>query len=596
MAHKGLDSFFNKESKSLADLDWLDINQAEYKNLPFDPTPEYIMVPKLEKIWDHTDDQNSFNLVPNSDLDFNYKSPDTTKLDNSNMKDVNQLLDYTKTQMMAGKKGNQLINLIKNKSATHIIKKSYEYLEKLSKEQGLLGNVYIDPTVFNKCTDGAEFVRKRAKTAKYVVAMSKCAGCAFKRDNRCEVYKKHLASEVSYDQDLFDFYNKHFSSLGRDSRIASKQDLANAFTFEKKKETKVAEYKPKISKKEEDEETLEKKKEKFEKQFTELKKELSEKFSSKISKEIAVLMVKGASNKSIKEHLSLRYSSADIIKNKKTISAILSKQGTLGKVYLDASLLPVNICNAKEAKLFFENNARDVKYVLSNCSCTSCSCKSILSKKVISNISEIPNDAWDSSFKGYSDDIRSKLSSIYSENKEKGLRLAYLQSELELNNIKSPKKVESYNLKATMDTTEYSSVIDKDIYFTPKKIVAALDKGFTISSIISTGKNLGVKDKEIKSNIREAFKNHVATVNKYQLDVPMDYPVNLKIKLSGKDVSMDLDKPLTEIHTIAYNSSEAPIDSMVTDLGLKESGLDSSLADNKYENIEISGLDQFTID
>lgn len=593
MANISLDGFLSTEEKSLADLDWLDVDPS----LPFDDTPEYVAVPKLEQAWTHQEDYNSFNLIQNKEMNFDYKLPMAATA-SEEADDVQKILNFTKTQMMAGKKGNELRSILEEKSTSHIIKAAFEHLKKLSYEQGLLGYVYIDPTVFSKCDEGAEFVRKRAKTAKYVVAMDKCDGCAFNKAGRCEVYKKHLASEVEYNQELFDFYSKHFSNVtGREVRIASKQDLRLAFTVENKIEVKTAENKPSIKEIEKEEKTLEKKETEYKKSLNDLQDALSKVTGNKIAKEIAWLLVKGYSSDIIKTHVSSKYTKIEIEENKSAIASVLEKQGSLGKVYIDASLLPVNLCNKKEAKDFFDKYARDVHYVLASCSCTSCACKTTSSKKVVKSLSDIPKEIWDTTFHAYSSDITNKLSHIYSNDKSQGLRLAYLQDGISKISLKASGKVESFELTSNVDSIEYKVNSSKEVFFTPSKISAALDKGFTLSKIMKTAKSLGVGEIQIKDNIVKAFESYVTSVNKHQLDVEVTIPQTVKVKMSGKDIAMDLAKPLTEVHVLSYDSSESPIDTLVHDMDLRSSNLDSSItADSKYEEIEISGLDQFTIE
>lgn len=600
MANISLDGFFNeKESKSLSNLDWLVVNPDDYDNLPFDKTPEYISVPKLEQAWTHENDRSSFNLVPNSDFDFNYKTPSNTKesADKEKLKDVNELLKFTKKMMMAGKKDSALRNIIKERTSPEVIKNAFDHLKKLSSEQGLLGHVYIDPSVFSKCTEGAEFVSKRAKTAKYLLAMDKCSGCVFNKQGRCDVYKKHVTSSISYDDNLFSFYSKHFSNLtGKPVRLASKEDLKVAFTFEAEEKTKTAEFKPNLNADTSEDKTLEDKKEEYKKQLSDLQEALSKVSSSKLVKDVATLLMKGYSNHIIQKHIASKYSKEDLEKNKAALASILDKQGILGKVYVDASLLPINLCNKKEAQEFFENHARDVRYILSNCKCTSCGCKVQASKQVVQSLEDIPKEIWDAAFNSYPIDIKNKLSSVYNTNKSKGLRLAYIQKSLIDNSIDKSKPVESFELSKKAADHGYNPTPKQEVYFTPKKVAAALSKGFPFSKIVKTANSLGLSKEDSLRVISSSLNSHVDSLNKYQIDINMEIPGHVKIKKSNKDISLELSKPLEEIHVISYDSSESPVDTMVSDLQLQESKLGEDLfKESKSEDISIEGLDEFTI-
>jgi hypothetical protein len=212
------------------------------------------MVPKLEQAWNYEEQRSNFNLVPNVENDFNYKGVDTHKLDNQKLNDGSKLINFLKLQMMSGKKGSELRQILADRAHPEILKSAFNELKKLSSELGLLGNVYIDPTLFTKCEDGADFVRKRAKTSKYVVAMDKCSGCSFNKEGRCDIYKKHLAKEVNYGEDTLGFYSKHFSNLeGKEVKIASRQELQNKFSKEEVKKEKIAEFKPSLNANKEEE-------------------------------------------------------------------------------------------------------------------------------------------------------------------------------------------------------------------------------------------------------------------------------------------------------------------------------------------------------
>lgn len=598
MANISLDGFLNTKEKRLVDLDWLDISPEECKNVPFDNTPEYIAVPKLEQAWNHTEDKSNFNLVPNSEVNFNYNNLDPSKLNNQRIKDFDKFLLFIKKQMMSGKKGSELVSLIQEKATPEMLKQGKEVLVKMAQEHGLLGFVYIDPTVFSKCEEGAEFVRKRAKTAKYVVSMSKCSGCVYNKDGRCEVYKKHLASEINYDSKLFDFYNKHFENLnGKNLNITNKSQLKNAFIVTEEKETRVAEYMPKISKGKDEEKTLKDKEQEYQKNLEGLQDALSKISQNKIAHEIANFLMRGYDPKTIDENLKTKYSSSHLVENEKAISNVLSKQGSLGKVYLDASLLPIKICgNSKEATEYFNKYSKDIKYILSNCSCYTCTCRSIPSKNIVASLNQIPSSVWMDAFNKYPYNITSKLSYIFDKNPIKALRLAHIQLNTEKNSLKPSQVVEDFNLKGNVDTNDYVSSDKKEYHITPKNISAALEKGFTLTKIVKTGKSLGSKENDIVENIKKALELHVGSVFQYQLDINLPLPANLKIKRSGKDMSIDLNKPLINLEKMAHDSSNSPKDTMIFDYDLKSSNLDTDISSKKYGEIEIGELDQFDIE
>jgi hypothetical protein len=598
MANICLDSFLNSKEERLSDLDWLDVDVSEYENIPFNDTPEYIAIPKLQEAWNYETERSNFNLVPNSDFDFNYKPADPLKVANEKINDAKNLVKFTKMQMMSGKKGSELKNLIQERSNSEVIKNAYDYLKKLSDEQGLLGYVYIDPTVFSKCEEGAEFVRKRAKTAKYLKSMDKCSGCAFNREGRCEIYKKSLASEINYNSELFNFYSKHFSNLtGKEVTIQTREQLKKAFSEEKKQEVKIAEFKPKISKTDDEEKSLKEKKEKFNDQLKSLQEEIKKVFSEKISKDLGYMIIKGYGPAVINKYLNEKYKKEDLLNNQKTISNILVKQGSLGKIYIDSAYLPVDICNARESREFFNKNVLKPRYILSSCRNSKCSCKTIASKKIINSLDDIPQEYWDATFNSYPSEITHKISSIYQQDKQKGLRLAHIKNSGSHKSLNVEKDLVNFQLTSNVNLEKYtSSELKNDFNFSPKNVGAALAKGFTLSKIVKTAKTFGLNEAEIKSNITKAFENYVSSINKYQVDIDLNLPSNVKVKMSGKDISLDLMKENSEKITLSYDSSNAPMDNLVNELNLKESNLDSSIKLSNYEDISIGELDEFNIE
>ena len=577
-----LDDFFKKDGR-LVNLDWLDIDPKDYENLPFNDIPPYIAIPKLEEAWSNVEDTN-LNLVPNSDLNFNYEKPDSKK-------DVEDLLAFTKKQMMSGKKGNSLVEILKERSTPELIKKAYSRLKELSLEQGLLGNVYIDPTVFARCEEGSNFVSKKTKTARFVKAMDKCSNCCFNKKGRCDVYKKNIASQINYDAEMLDFYSRHFSNLnGQKITLSSKEELQKQFLFEPKIETKVAEFKPNTT--EAKEKSLEDLENQYDSQLQELKNEISKAKEFEVGKDVSSFLIKGYSSRSIKDYIKTRYSSEEFEKNKETFNSILAYQGSLGKVYIDADKL--SISTASEIENFIREIPK-IKYVVVNPNGKLGSkieevCKRH-NKEVVPTVNDIPKQAFRNEFEGYPSNIKSKVASIFEVDHIRGLRLAFIQDELIKTNFKTP-KIENFELTAGMSLTEHTPKIINDVYFSHNKVINALDKGYPLSSIVRTAKNLGISDEEISNNIKKAFEN-IKQVSKHQLDINFSIPENVKVVMSQKDVNAGLEKPLENLPE--FNSSKASIDTSVKDFDLRESSLNTSDIKEAKQDIEIKELNKFNI-
>jgi hypothetical protein len=317
--------------------------------------------------------------------------------------------------------------------------------------------------------------------------------------------------------------------------------------------------------------------------------------NDKISHEVGILLNKGYNSDIINNHIVNKYSKKEISENQKSILNIMSKQGSLGKVYIDAQYLPIDICKSKDAKDYFNKHSITAKYILSSCNKTNCPCKSISSKKVISSISEIPSYVWENEFNRYSENIKTKLANTFQESKEKGLRLASIQKNFENKKINSESVRETFTLTSSLNITEVNSNIKKENHFNSKKVATALDKGFSLSKIIKTAKDLGISNDNIQKEIKDAFSNHISSIKKHQLDVKFDIPESVKVITSARDVSNDLDN--FNINSVNFTSAsmDAPFDNSIYDLDLKEANLDSSISYNKYEDLTVSDLDEFNI-
>jgi len=594
MANMGdLDKYLN-ESGKISDYSWLDIDPKDYKNIPFNSIPEYIAIPKLEEQWKHLKDKhNNPNLTPNMDLNYNNKIPDKTN------NDTKDLLDHIKKQMMSGRTGKELVEDIYSRADLKVIKAAMGKITELLKEQGLLGNIYVDPTPFSKCVEGANFTDKRNKTARYVKEISACSDCIFNKKERCEVYKKTIASDIEYDENLLSFYAKHLSNLrGKEIVINSKEELKKAFLEKIVVKVKIAENKP-IEKSEE--KTLEDKKKEFEEQYKDLEKQLSNFPTDKISKDIANLLIKGYSGKIIKSYIRERYSEEEFKKNKKTFDNILLKQGSLGRVYIESDLIPQENCAA--AKDYVKQNASDVKYIVVSPQKPFCNCRENhspsgtlcrnLNKTIVPDVNSIPAQAWVKELNKYPEVIAEKVSSIFEKDKIQGLRLAFLSNGLTITN--NSKIVESYELSSCLDNTSYTPKSSEKIILTSNKIANALNKGFKISSIMNMGKKIGMSEEILLEKIKKALSN-LDFIKKYQLDVPVLMPKNLKIVTTQKDISIDMKKSFEVILDSKVNSSSAPTDNLLASMNLQASTLDVGEFHKKKKDLEITGLNQFSID
>jgi polyhydroxyalkanoate synthesis regulator phasin len=110
-------------------------------------------------------------------------------------------LKWARQQMAEGMMGNDLTTFIKARFALPLRKAAKELIREIRAEhEGLSGHLYVDAGAYASksgttgCEAGA--LKHRANGIKYVLAMSKCAGCVFANaDGVCQQYNKRLASK-----------------------------------------------------------------------------------------------------------------------------------------------------------------------------------------------------------------------------------------------------------------------------------------------------------------------------------------------------------------------------------------------------------------
>jgi len=583
MATLGDISKFLGDSNKITDYSWLDIDPKDYKNMPFDPIPQYVVIPKLQEAWRHTNDSNANpNLVPNIDLNFN-KTP-AKAAPAPTPENIHNFINFLKTQSVTLKKKDDLLDIIKNCSSSELRKAAKADLEKLASEYGLLWNVYIDPSIFSNCQQGAAFLNKKAKSALYVKAMSKCADCIHNTNNRCASYKKDIVSEIPFNDSLFGFYSAHLSGVhGMPIRVSSVSELRNAFLTTPKYDVPVAEFKPSMLEREGM--TLEEKEQEFKEELAEIKQDLLNIDKEKVSKDLGLQLSLGYKGKVLKGYINQKYSKEELSIYKDVFTAVLSKQGSLGQVYFDPTYLPFKNC--REARVLKNTKNQLVKFIVipngkeDFCNCGEPSCKNLNVTK-IPNLKSLPKVEWEQAIKSYPKEIVGKVLPIYKANPEKGIRLACLQNDL-IDYIY--KKEETYDLKTSCDSCDTCAAETSKYNITVDKIIVALkDKKLPISSIIRAGKKLAADDKVI-AKIEEAL-TKLPFIRAYQLDREVKVPESLKVVSSDKEIA--------NAKTGVVSSIEAPVTNSVMDYGLVTSEVTIE-ASEKKDDIEISGLAEFNI-
>jgi hypothetical protein len=219
-----LKNLLKDESKSLADLEWLDVDEKAYQELDRLPQQNLDIVPDLEEQWGKLTDADRYRLspenreptVPNTPFWAERSLP--SYLDTEEK--IKEVEKFVRTHLMAGTPASKTASLLKSKFDSQTLSESESVIRTAFKEAGLIGEVYIDSTLFDRCDQGQgqDFVSKYNKSAKFVLAKDKCATCVWAKDQKCSRFQKDLVFDVQYNDDLWDFYKAKAEALGKDLR------------------------------------------------------------------------------------------------------------------------------------------------------------------------------------------------------------------------------------------------------------------------------------------------------------------------------------------------------------------------------------------
>jgi hypothetical protein len=217
MADLGDISDFLKEG-AVADLDWLDVNETQYRELDKLPKQNLDIAPDLQAMWDHKDKPASAYLVPNKD-----KVPAMADLSQAHAKQAaaatEQLVRVARYALMQSPDLGRLKHALTSRFDSDTILAAKPVLAALLQERGLLGRHYISASDFTDCAQGSKkvvaFVRRFASDAKFVEAKDQCSGCVHSSGSTCGVFQKQIVLEVPYTPALADAVERSQASQGK---------------------------------------------------------------------------------------------------------------------------------------------------------------------------------------------------------------------------------------------------------------------------------------------------------------------------------------------------------------------------------------------
>jgi len=229
-------------------LDYLSVDIANYDNYPSDNNPVRIQ-PKLADLWNTKKENTGINLVPNQGTSL----PMGMRNAEENPEVVNGVVREAKKAMMSGLKETELANHLRARFSSEELITAKEAMKKLSEEQGLLGNVYIDASAFSDAKEAESFlVTHRSRLAQDIV-LNEGKVSPNVIGYLANKFHKNVVADISYNENLFKKYKAHLVNAGKianDFVIDSKEALRKAFLSKAAQQPKVvtASSKKKLSK------------------------------------------------------------------------------------------------------------------------------------------------------------------------------------------------------------------------------------------------------------------------------------------------------------------------------------------------------------
>jgi hypothetical protein len=232
-------------------LDYLSVDTKNYDNYPSDNNSVRIQ-PKLADLWKTKGENTGIHLIPNQGTS-SAPCPMGMRSGGDNQVVVDEIVREAKKAMMAGLKGTELAGHLRARYMPEAIVCAKDAMQKLSEEQGLLGNVYIDASAFSNAKEAESFLATHRNRLAQDIVMNESKVSPDVIGYLANKFHKNVVAEIFYDENLCKKYKAHLISAGkitRDFVIDSKETLRKAFLAKPVPQEKIvtASSKKKISK------------------------------------------------------------------------------------------------------------------------------------------------------------------------------------------------------------------------------------------------------------------------------------------------------------------------------------------------------------
>lgn len=227
MAELDLGDFL--KDASVADLDWLDVDEVEYRKTDHLPKQNLDIQPDLEAFWAREGESPTHYLVPNHvPVPTPGVSNPKTMGDMSQMHgrlrgDAEEIAKVARLAMMQSDDIQRVRGELLKRYPLDTLQEHREILGSVMQERGLVGRYYVVAEDFQGMDQvkAASFINKYAPTSRYVLSKTACGGCphcvtAQPNDpGHCRSFNRELVTEVPYTAKLATLIEQSQVARGR---------------------------------------------------------------------------------------------------------------------------------------------------------------------------------------------------------------------------------------------------------------------------------------------------------------------------------------------------------------------------------------------
>jgi hypothetical protein len=199
---------------SVPNLDWLEVDEKEYRASEVLPKQNLDIVPELDALWSHED--RPAKIVPN---DARPRMMLQVAEASSGPARYAMVVRTARLALLQSDDPGALKQALTSRFDADSIKGARDGLVAAYEERGLLGRYYVAASDFPSCLTNngrdAEFVRRFAARAPYLLAKEACGGCVHAADGRCGVFQKKIVLDVPYGEGDADRVERVMAASGR---------------------------------------------------------------------------------------------------------------------------------------------------------------------------------------------------------------------------------------------------------------------------------------------------------------------------------------------------------------------------------------------